>query len=1041
MADRDRPSEPFQRALLDALEEELDEREAVRRWREAFDEDDVGRLVAALRSLHDTPLDRRSSRVGVHARRVADRVDQRTAPTVPAEVDATRTFDSSDADDAPLFDGRYRVLRTLGRGGFGVVLLVVDTLDPSDELALKAILPERASAPGFDKRFRHEIRLLRKLVHPGIPAIFNDGRTSEGEFYYTMELVPGRTLRDAWLSEPEVEARALARRTLQILDVLEHCHAKGVVHRDLKPENVMLVGEGEDERVRVLDFGIAKVVEEAGGLAPAKSLETIGAIGTPHYMSPEQVRGAPVDGRTDLYALGVMLYERLAGRAPFRGDTPMAIATERLSTKAPPLRETGTSRSLERVVGRLLERDPERRASAADLRAVLEPLAGSAAPVERRHWGPRVAVAAALVLVAAGVVSQWPDAADGAPETDPTSSDAPEPERAPEPSAVPKVAGALDVQRARPGGTATVTGRIEAAGGWRVSLGATSFAVDESGAFEATIDVPAGREDGVWELVLAAEREGAERVELARVPVTVDGTPPEGSVRRGEQEWSFGALDGRAEGAVAWIAGEELRLELVVLEPARVVGGAHPGARVDPGTPLAVVMELPSEGLHALEIVLVDDAGNRRTVRFGAVRDEALPIVELASHSIDVALDARSVRVAGRVRDVAPASLAIDGTPARPIRLDEDEQGATFAHDVPLATLDGFDAPGARARLVLVARDRAGNEGTGVVDLRRAELPPAIDEALLRVAYAGGSDQELLVASDGSAKLEARGVEALRVVVRGERIARVRSDGAESKVEGGSASVALRVPARGESLRIELVPIDARGSEGTPWSATIERARALVPAGYEAIGDETDPATGWSQAIRLRDLDLELVLVRPDDAQAPALVAPFYVGAREVTRAQWSAAGLELAQASAATDEHLPVTDFEVDRVGEFLARAGGGLRLPSANEWCAALGAARAYPWGEEWGDGPCNVRADGASALAPAGEHEGDVSWCGARDLVGNAMELCVEDGAKRLIGAAFTTVAPVDAEKLRESKGIGFSSGGRKDLGFRVARDAAP
>lgn len=267
----------------------------------------------------------------------------------------------------PLLAGRYRLDRLIASGGMAQVWEAVDEV-LSRRVAVKILHPHLAADTTFLARFRREAVAAARLVHPSIVAIY-DTYSDDSVEAIVMELVPGRTLRQEVDSRPERvlepgEAAAIVAAVAEALDV---AHKAGVVHRDVKPGNVLL---SEDGRVMVTDFGIAKAVQESEG-----DLTVTGTtLGTVKYLAPEQVEGLPVDPRTDVYALGVILYELVCGRPPFIGDTDAAVALARLTQR--PLRprqlRAGVPRPLERVILRALARESDDRyASAGDLRAAL----------------------------------------------------------------------------------------------------------------------------------------------------------------------------------------------------------------------------------------------------------------------------------------------------------------------------------------------------------------------------------------------------------------------------------------------------------------------------------------------------------------------------------------------------------------------------------------------------------------------------------------------------------------------------------------------
>jgi eukaryotic-like serine/threonine-protein kinase len=252
--------------------------------------------------------------------------------------------------------GRYRLDRELARGGMATVWIAEDPL-LSRRVAVKLLLPELAVDDALRVRFRNEAIAAAKLTHPGIVATYDTG-DDDGTAYIVMELVEGKTLRRLIDDRGKLPVREAVDISSQVADALEHAHRQGLVHRDIKPANVLVQSDG---RVKVTDFGIAKA---AGG----DDLTRTGTVvGTARYLAPEQVNGHPVDGRADVYALGLILYEMLAGRAPFGGDSDMATAVARLTNSPEPISAARpeVSRPLEDVVARSLARDPEYRFQSA----------------------------------------------------------------------------------------------------------------------------------------------------------------------------------------------------------------------------------------------------------------------------------------------------------------------------------------------------------------------------------------------------------------------------------------------------------------------------------------------------------------------------------------------------------------------------------------------------------------------------------------------------------------------------------------------------
>lgn len=265
-----------------------------------------------------------------------------------------------------LVGDRYRVLDMIGQGGVSVVYRAEHIL-LGKEVALKVLRPELSGMRLAVDRFRREARSLCQLDHPRIVRVTDFGRAENGALFLVMELFRGESLYSLLQRHGPLPPELALSLADQVLSGLAHAHERGVVHRDLKPENIMVVRTVHGIEARILDFGIAKLAGEDG----VDPLTRAGAVfGTPRYMSPEQAAGDPVDHRTDLYTVGVLLYELLTGRVPFDGDTTMQILSRVLTLPPPPLGVTFAlpelGEALERVVARALAKDREERFSSAE---------------------------------------------------------------------------------------------------------------------------------------------------------------------------------------------------------------------------------------------------------------------------------------------------------------------------------------------------------------------------------------------------------------------------------------------------------------------------------------------------------------------------------------------------------------------------------------------------------------------------------------------------------------------------------------------------
>ena len=247
----------------------------------------------------------------------------------------------------------YRIDNLVARSGMASIFRGTDMRN-GRQVAIKVPHPEVESDPALFDRFQREEEIGKTLDHPGVMKVFVDEDRSQ--VYMVMEWVDGRPLRKILDEQRKLSPERAGRLTLRILDALEYIHSKGVAHRDLKPENIAV---DDNDAIKLIDFGIA-ASSKSRRLTFAKLSQT---MGTPDYISPEQVKGKRGDARSDLYALGIMLYEMLTGKVPFSGANPFLIMNDRLLNNPMPPREidANITPQLQEIIYRALERDPRNR--------------------------------------------------------------------------------------------------------------------------------------------------------------------------------------------------------------------------------------------------------------------------------------------------------------------------------------------------------------------------------------------------------------------------------------------------------------------------------------------------------------------------------------------------------------------------------------------------------------------------------------------------------------------------------------------------------
>jgi len=266
------------------------------------------------------------------------------------------------SDGSELLASKYRLIKPLGKGGMGEVFLAEHTTIEK-RVAIKVLLEERAKQPNQKDRFLNEAKATARIRHPNVIDISDFGEMNNGLVYFVMEYLDGQDLKQLLRRKRLLRWKESVPILLQLCSALGAAHQAGVVHRDLKPDNVYLIEQhGTENFVKVLDFGLAKMIHEPA----AKKLTKTGIIvGTPAFLSPEQVKGDKVDHRADVYAIGLIMYRMLSGKLPFKAKTVVEMLRKQLMEKPPPLTaaapDAGIPAAAEEVVLRALCKDPDER--------------------------------------------------------------------------------------------------------------------------------------------------------------------------------------------------------------------------------------------------------------------------------------------------------------------------------------------------------------------------------------------------------------------------------------------------------------------------------------------------------------------------------------------------------------------------------------------------------------------------------------------------------------------------------------------------------
>jgi tRNA A-37 threonylcarbamoyl transferase component Bud32 len=298
----------------------------------------------------------------------------------------------SDTQAQPLVDpflgqmigGRYKIVRLLGEGGMGAVYVGEQAIGGTvRKVAIKTLHTHLSKDPKIQARFERECEVVAGLQHPNTIALYDFGKTDDGTLYMVMEFVQGRSLAGVLEEKHSLEPARVTHIIQQVCDALGEAHGLGIIHRDLKPDNIVLTERAKDW-VKLLDFGIAKRTEDRNSKDEQKLTQQGTVLGTPPYMSPEQFTGRPIDLRSDMYSVGVMTYEMLAGHLPFSATTPWEWATQHINVPPMPLTVTPSGQPIHPAmigaVMKALEKEPQNRF--ASVKAFFEAFSsGATAPV------------------------------------------------------------------------------------------------------------------------------------------------------------------------------------------------------------------------------------------------------------------------------------------------------------------------------------------------------------------------------------------------------------------------------------------------------------------------------------------------------------------------------------------------------------------------------------------------------------------------------------------------------------------------------------
>ena len=266
-----------------------------------------------------------------------------------------------------IFDQRYRLTEKIGEGGMGSVYKAVQ-MSTGKSVAVKVISAKHTQNEETIRRFQREVKLQTKLTHPNLVSLLDFSRTAEGEYYFVMEYVEGKSLTKFIKEKGQLSMQDFMEISSQLCDGLEYAHRQGIIHRDLKGDNIIVTDIGHQLVVKILDFGLAKAIAEDHNIT-AEITQMGSALGTPAYMAPEQAMGevSRMGTHTDIYTLGVIFYQMITGQLPFRASTPWGLMQKHISEAPVPVRDHNRQApaTLDKIIMKCLEKDPDARYSSA----------------------------------------------------------------------------------------------------------------------------------------------------------------------------------------------------------------------------------------------------------------------------------------------------------------------------------------------------------------------------------------------------------------------------------------------------------------------------------------------------------------------------------------------------------------------------------------------------------------------------------------------------------------------------------------------------